>query len=358
MKKLNIGVIGCGMAWNRLHLPAINRLKDKYSVIALSDISEEALNYSAKNISLSKDNLYLDYREMLKREDIDAVVIAVPIHLNYEIAKDVAQFRKDMICEKPLGETIEECTNFLKLEEEFGIKILIAENFRHDEENNIIKEIVADRKLGDPIYFVRNYIIDFSEQMKQDSFSAKEWRQHPKFKCGIFLDNCVHELSAIRYIFGGVEKLCAFGEGTDKDYTPYTCINTLLKFHSGVNGYFSFWSEGKENQTPHLGFRIFCTKGSIYLADKSCGTIEVYHNTGRMEKIDFTPSEGYYNEFLNFYKALVNGEKITTTPIIEFGDTKLIFDIINSIEKESVINVDKGTKTMLQGKENSCDNIL
>lgn len=353
MKNLNIGVIGCGMAWNRLHLPAINRLNGKYTVVALSDISEKALNFSASSINLSKENLYLDYREMLKREDIDVVVVSVPIHLNYEIAKDVAMAKKNMICEKPLGETIEECTNFLKLEEEFGVKILIAENFRHDEENNILKEIIADMKVGKPISFIRNYTIDFSEQMKEDCFSAKEWRQHPKFKCGIFLDNCVHELAAIRYIFGGVEKLCAFGEGTDKEYTPYTSISALLKFHSGVNGYFSFWCEGKENQTPPLGFRILCTEGNIYLADKTCGCIEIYHNSGQVEKISYKPKEGYYNEFLNFYNALTNNDKITTTPIIEFGDTKLIFDIISSIEKEAVINVDKGTKTMLQDKIDS-----
>lgn len=354
MKKLNIGVIGCGMAWNRLHLPAVNKLKDNYSVVALSDINETSLNYSSKKVDLNKDSLYLNYKDMLKRSDIDVVVVAVPIHLNYEVARDVAMAKKNIICEKPIGETLEECTKFLKLEEEFGVKILVAENFRHDEENNIIKDIIADRKLGEPIYFIKNYIINFPELMQQNDFSAKEWRQHPKFKLGLFLDNCVHELACMRYIFGGVEKLCAFGEGTNKEYTPYTSIQALLKFQSGTSGYFSFWCEGEEKQKPKLGFRIFCTNGSIYLEDKYCGLINIYHNSGKVDKIAFTPKQGYYNEFLNFYNAIVKDQKITTTPIIEFGDTKLIFDIISSIEKEAVINVDYGTKTILQKTFTNC----
>ena len=348
MKILNIGVIGCGMAWNRLHLPAVNRLSDKFKVVALSDTHEESLKYSAKKSNLGESDLYLDYKEMLKRDDIDVVVVAVPIHLNYEVARDVAKTKKNMICEKPLGENMEECINFLKLEKEFKVKILVAENFRHDEENNIIKNILAKGSLGTPVYFVRNYITNFSEQMKKDTFAAKEWRQHPKFKCGVFLDNCVHELAAIRYIFGGVERVSAFGSGTDKEYTPYTCVTSLLKFHSGVSGYFSFWSESEEKQTPPLGFRIFCTQGSIYLSDKLSGCIEVFYNDGKTEKISFTPKEGYYNEFLNFYDALTMNIEIETTPIIEFGDTKLVFDIIDSIEKESIINVLDSTKEILQ----------
>lgn len=355
LKKLNIGVIGCGMAWNRLHLPAVNRLKDNYSIVALADVNETSLNYSSEKVNLNKENLYLDYKDMLKRSDIDVVVVAVPIHLNYEVARDVAMAKKSMICEKPIGETLEECTKFLKLEEEFGVRILVAENFRHDEENNIIKQLIADRKLGEPIYFIKNYIINFPELMKEDGFSAKEWRQHPNFKLGLFLDNCVHELASIRYIFGGVEKLCAFGEGTDKEYTPYTSIQTLLKFQCGANGYFSFWCEGSEKQKPKIGFRIFCTNGSIYLEDKYCGCIEVHHNNGKEEKIAFTPRQGYYNEFLNFYNAIVKDERIKTTPAIEFGDTKLVFDIINSIEKEAVINVDDGTKTILQKTYINCN---
>lgn len=358
MKKLNIGVIGCGMAWNRLHLPAVDRLSDKFNVVALSDINKESLDYSANKLNLDTSNLYLDYKEMIKRDDIDVVVVAVPIYLNYEVARDVAIAKKNMICEKPLGENMEECLNFLKLEKEFGVKILIAENFRHNEENNIIKKIIADGKLGTPVYFIRNYMVNFPEQMKQDTFSAKDWRQHPKFKYGIFLDNCVHELSAVRYIFGGVEKLSAFGTGTNKDYTPFTSVNALLKFHSGVSGHFSFWSEGKEGQKPPVGFRIFGTQGSIYLADKLCSCIEVHYGTGETETISFTPDEGYYNEFLNFYNALTSGEDISTRPITEFGDTKLVFDIIDSIEKDTTINVLAGTKEALQIKENSADDIL
>ena len=70
----------------------------------------------------------------------------------------------------------------------------------------------------------------------------------------------------------------------------------------------------------------------------------MFYNNGKTEEISFTPKEGYYNEFLNFYEGLIMNIDIETTPIIEFGEAKLVFDIIASIETGSIINVLDSTK--------------
>jgi len=52
--------------------------------------------------------------------------------------------------------------------------------------------------------------------MTKDTFAATEWRQHPKFYGGAFLDAAVHDIAAMRHIFGAVECVQAFGNHRQK----------------------------------------------------------------------------------------------------------------------------------------------
>ena len=58
------------------------------------------------------------------------------------------------------------------------------------------------------------------------------------------------------------------------------------------------------------------------------------------EQIKYTPERGFYNELLNFYNTLNGTEEISVTPEIEYGDVKMVFDILESISSKNVIYVD------------------
>jgi predicted dehydrogenase len=352
MTTVRMAVIGTGMAWDRLHLPAIQELGNKYQVVAMANPTQEKLVQAADKIGLSHDNIYNDYHEMLNRNDIDVVNVVVPISLNYEISKDVIKAGKNLICEKPLAPNMEQATLFVKLQKEKNVKVMIAENFRYNEENNIIKNLVSENRIGDILYFVKNNVTDFDKDKIGDTFAAKEWRQHPDFKGGMILDAGVHDIAGIRYIFGDVDKVSAFGSPVSHEYSPYNNINCNLLFKSGVIGHYIYCCKGKEPQKPAIGFRIIGTKGMIYLEEKTCGIINVFYNDGNHETINYTPKRGFFNEFANFYETLVNNQQIHVTPLVEFGDTKLIFALLESAEKKQVVTIDESYKFVTQVQSN------
>ncbi|MDR0324996.1 MAG: Gfo/Idh/MocA family oxidoreductase [Oscillospiraceae bacterium] len=72
--KIKLGVIGTGMAWERLHWPALAKLADKYEITAVCNKTVEKAQTFASSISLPPDKVFSDYREMLKRDDLDAVM--------------------------------------------------------------------------------------------------------------------------------------------------------------------------------------------------------------------------------------------------------------------------------------------
>lgn len=344
MRKLRVGVIGAGMALEKLHYPAYQELADKYQIVALADVEVEKAKKWAQRLGLDPEkDSYRDYREMIMRDDIDVFDIMVPITDNYEVADIVAGAKKPIILEKPLAPTPEQAKACADLPGKYGIPIMIAENYRYNEEVDKIRDMVRTEKVGKPVYFIQNRVVYFPvDMLSSNKFPATEWRQHPRFPGGAILDSGVHDMAMLRHVFGAVDKVHALGVPQDDDFAPYAVINVNMRFMSGVTGQFSFYSAGMEAQRPLVGLRVFCRGGMIYLEERDCGIINVFHNDGRSEQIPYRPQRGYYNELLNFYNAAIGKEPLSVTPEMEYGDAMTIFAILESARTGAVVEVDRG----------------
>lgn len=112
--RINLGYIGTGKQIYTL-LNSIGGVKETVA-LAACDVYKKKLdtfveaaneNNSKKGLNV-KVNPYHYYRELLERDDIDAVVIATPDHWHAQIAVDAAKAGKDIYCEKPLALTVAE----------------------------------------------------------------------------------------------------------------------------------------------------------------------------------------------------------------------------------------------------------
>ncbi len=341
MKKLRMGIIGTGMAFERLHYPAYQELKDKYEIAAICDPDQEKVEYWKKTLGLSERDVYLNYQDLIQREDLDAFDIMVPIDLNFKVTEEIAHMGKPIICEKPLAPTREQAEAARELPEKFDIPIMLAENYRYNDEINIIRDLVRTQEIGTVYYFIQNRVINFPKDMLENKFSAKEWRQHPDFPGGTILDTGVHDIAALRHIFGAVDSVHTLGVQQQEDFAPYAVIQVNLQFMNGITGQFSFFSSGKETQRPLIGLRVFGTEGMIYLEERDCGIINVSYNDGNSRQIPYQPQRGFYHELLNFYKAAVGEEPLSVTPEMEFGDALTVFAILESARERKIVQVDE-----------------
>ncbi len=109
-KRITLGVIGWGMQGpgNTKSFMAL----DDCQVVAACDLDKNHLADAVKTINDHYQNKdckgYHDYRELLARPDIDAVMIAVPDHWHELVATEAARNKKDVYGEKPLAKTIAE----------------------------------------------------------------------------------------------------------------------------------------------------------------------------------------------------------------------------------------------------------
>lgn len=105
--RVTIGVIGVGGRGSDLlrWVMEIGKTKNNAQVVAVSDVYRKRLRRAQET---AKCDGYLDYRELINRKDIDAVIIATPDHWHAPMAIEAMKAGKDVYLEKPMTHTAEE----------------------------------------------------------------------------------------------------------------------------------------------------------------------------------------------------------------------------------------------------------
>ena len=103
--RVGVAVIGCG-GMGRLDLADFQRNPD-VEIVALCDVYRPNLE-RAQSLTSGKATGYRDYREILGRKDVDAVVIATPDHWHPLMTVDACAAGKDVYVEKPISHNVRE----------------------------------------------------------------------------------------------------------------------------------------------------------------------------------------------------------------------------------------------------------
>ncbi len=121
--QVNIGAIGInGMGWANvnaaLKVPGVN-------LVALCDVDKNVLDKRmadlvAMKVDTSKIKTYGDYRQLLDRKDIDAVIIGTPDHWHALIMIHACEAGKDVYVEKPVGNSIGECRAMVAAQKKYS----------------------------------------------------------------------------------------------------------------------------------------------------------------------------------------------------------------------------------------------
>ena len=132
--KIRVGLIGCkGMGFSDLQAFLRN---PEVECIALCDIDDEVLNSRAaetqKITGKKVKNLYKDWRKLIDNKDIDVVIVGTPDHWHCLQMVAACEAGKDVYCEKPLGNSIEECNIMVRAAEKYNRVVQVGQWQRSD----------------------------------------------------------------------------------------------------------------------------------------------------------------------------------------------------------------------------------
>ncbi len=150
--QINIGLIGAGGSRGgfRQGLGDARGAASKagVKVIAVCDVDELHKKEAAQTFNLEMKDAYKDYRELLARKDIDAVVIGTPDHWHAIVATAAMKAGKDVYCEKPLTLTIDEGKRLVKTQKATGRVFQTGSQQRSDGRFRLACELVRNGRLG------------------------------------------------------------------------------------------------------------------------------------------------------------------------------------------------------------------
>ena len=330
MKPIRLGIIGCGGAAKELHLPALRKMPDKFEIVCLCNHTEP----KAKELSqmLGSVHYVLDYRELLADSQIDAVDIALPINLNYQVTKDALQAGKHVIVEKPLAANLEEAEKMLCFEEEYPQVMMVAENFRYRPSYIKIKKHLDDSIVGKP-YAI---FIDAACHVTDDYYYAKtKWRIEHTHPGGFITDAGVHYIAGIRSLLGDIVEVRALTKCMNPAIGKMDSFSMQFRTADNVHGVFNENFSAVAYQDAKL--LILAENGTIILKDNIV-TVKTVNDT-IAEKIE--TDNGYFEEFENFYNAITADEPIVSTFYQAYKDLEVLITAIENANQPCSVKIKK-----------------
>jgi myo-inositol 2-dehydrogenase/D-chiro-inositol 1-dehydrogenase len=226
-KQIKVGVIGTGRI-GRLHAEHLAFRIPEAAVVAVSDVVKEAAEKCAADFNVP--TVAADYRQILDKPEIDAVVICSSTNTHAQIVAEAAARGKHIFCEKPIALELAAIDQSLEAVRRAGVKLQVGFNRRFDSNYRRVWELVREGKLGDP------HILRITSRDP-----APPPIDYVKVSGGIFLDMMIHDFDMARFLIGSeVEEVYtlaavridpAIGQAGDFD----TAI-VALKFANGVIG--------------------------------------------------------------------------------------------------------------------------
>ena len=149
--QINIGAIGInGMGWanttSALKQPGVN-------LVALCDVDKNVLDkrmadLTKMNVDTSKVKTYSDYRQLLDKKDIDAVIVGTPDHWHALIMVDACEAGKDVYVEKPVGNSIGECRAMVAAQKKYNRVVQVGQWQRSQQHFRDAVDFVHSGQLG------------------------------------------------------------------------------------------------------------------------------------------------------------------------------------------------------------------
>ncbi len=138
------------------------------------------------------------WREVVEREDIDAIFITTPDYLHEEMAIAALQAGKAVYLEKPMAITIEGCDRVLTALEDARGKLYVGHNMRFFPAMRKMKDLIAAGAIGEVQAVWCRHFVDYGG----DAY-FKDWHSERRYTTGLLLQKGAHDIDIIHWLAGG-----------------------------------------------------------------------------------------------------------------------------------------------------------
>jgi predicted dehydrogenase len=262
-RRLRIGVLGCGPIAQAAHFESCTKARNA-DLYAICDVADDLRQRMAATFAPEKS--YADYERMLADPDVDAVIIATSDTFHVRAAEMALQADKHVLCEKPLGISVEEVEG-LRAAVEKGRKVLQVGHMKRFDPGIEAAKAFIDLEMGQHLAFKGWYcdsthryaMTDAVQPLIITSTKAHKPSINPKadLRQYYMLAHGSHLLDTARHLFGPIEAVEA---RLTERFGAY-CWFVSVIFDDGTIGHLDLTVAVRMDW--HEGFQVYGEHGSV-----------------------------------------------------------------------------------------------
>nr|WP_319373213.1 Gfo/Idh/MocA family oxidoreductase [uncultured Methanobacterium sp.] len=315
MKKLNVGVVGVG-AMGHNHVRVYTRLKNA-NLMAVSDLMKGTLAEVSKKYNTVG---FVDYDNVLKMPEIDAVSICVPTTYHYEVVMSAIEQGKHVLVEKPIAFTLKEAKDMVRAARKEGVKLATGHVERFNPAVLEAKKLLREKLIGEVVSVSAKRVGPFPPRIKD---------------VGVTIDLAIHEVDVMAYLMDSpVSKVYAHvGSRLEKcEYEDHAEI--MMEFYNNAIGMLevNWLTPYKKRQLEVTG-----TDGIISL-DYIDQTVEIFGKNARNVRVPH--NEPLMVELDSFLNAIMLDEKPKITGEDGIHALKTVLAAMKSAKEKVPVEID------------------
>jgi len=331
-----VAIIGAGFIGGAHALACYNSVL--IELVAICDVRADSAKELAQKYGCSH---YSDAEAMLAEigDGIDIVDVCVPTFLHKQNVLLAAKHGKHIVCEKPVTMKLEDMDEILNAVKEAGVKFMAAQVLRFWPEYVEIKRMYDDYEFGGIKMVYANRLAEHP--------NWTDWHRDPEKSGGALFDLHYHDIDAVAWMFGPVERVYAVGWQSQTGCHNH--VVSSLTFKNGVKAVVEGAIEMSEGYPFTMNMRVvgglktadFAMSAGYNIEDlaSSCRDLIVYAEGAYPVKTYVEVSEDAYQTQLDYFaKCVGNNEPLTViTPEETREVLKIVLAIKESLETGRVV---------------------
>lgn len=194
---VRVAIIGTGGISN-VHIQGYLQFPDRCRIVALVDIVPEKARRIREKYQLSDARVYDDHTKILDRDDIDLADICTPPYVHSSISVNCLRAGINVVCEKPMAASLEECDAMLRARDESGKKLSVIAQNRFRQPIRDLKELL-DSGLAGPVRSVQVDSLWWRGHCYYDLWWRGTWEKEGG---GCTLNHAVHHIDMLLWMMG------------------------------------------------------------------------------------------------------------------------------------------------------------
>jgi predicted dehydrogenase len=301
MKELGVAIFGAGRAGHG-HARAIDQTQDA-RLIAVFDADRQRAESFAEAHGCQA---FTTSDDVLKRDDVDLVMVALPNFLHEQAAVEAASAGKHVFLEKPMADTLEECDRILDAVNRARIHLLVAHSQRYFASTIRAREILQTGEIGQPVFATDTWYKNFGVEMRLPWFLDRATGG------GMWLMNGAHMIDRTCWVLDTEVESVRAWIGSPFHGLPADDANmALLTLRNGLHativhaGY-------KTRGVDKCEVEIACTNGMLRF-DSYSNQVAV-DRSGQYEPIEVQRVDPFTEELKNLVATIQGREALRVSP--------------------------------------------